>query len=68
MTWFACGRGHRIAAALSWANDSDIDLTGYFCPVCMGSVVGHGEINDSRILAPMQNQPETPVPDGAQKG
>ena len=51
LNWFACGRGHEVAAALTWADDSEWDPSGYFCPICMGSVVGHGDMIDSRILA-----------------
>ena len=54
--WYACGHGHKVAAALTWATDSNRDLTGHFCPICMGSIEGHGDIIDSRLLAPMQRE------------
>lgn len=49
---FACGRGHQMMA---WKEDGSIaDLTGHFCPLCLGAIVGHGALIDSRILAPVQ--------------
>lgn len=40
---------------MAWEPDgSPADLTGYFCPLCMGAIVGHGDMIDSRILAPVQ--------------
>ncbi len=53
---FACGRGHVLMA---WDKDQEKDLTGYFCPLCLGAIVGHGELIDSRILAPVQEAYET---------
>lgn len=52
---FACGFGHKLGAydAASQA----INLEGHFCPVCMGGIVGAGDMIDPRILAPMQ-EPE----------
>ena len=49
-----------MAAALTWADDSEWDPSGYFCPICMGSVVGHGDMIDSLILAPVKRV--CPVP------
>jgi hypothetical protein len=48
---FACGRGHQVAA---WLDEKNVDLAGYFCPLCMGGVVGAEDMIDSRILAPVQ--------------
>ncbi len=49
---FSCGNGHIVAAAdLQYR---DIDLTGHFCPVCLRQIIGHGDIIDNRMLAPMQ--------------
>lgn len=49
---YACGRGHQMTA---WQKDGEpADLTGYFCPLCMGAIKGHGDMIDSRILAPVQ--------------
>lgn len=50
---FGCGHGHYVVA---WeSNENRVDLTGYFCPVCMGAIIGHGELIDLRILAPVQD-------------
>ena len=51
---FACGHGHAITAELTWADGAEQDLTGHFCPVCLGQVVGFENEVDGRILAPMQ--------------
>ncbi len=49
---FACGNGHQIMA---WQKDGEpVDLTGYFCSICIGEIVGHGVTIDNRILAPVQ--------------
>ena len=49
---FACGRGHTIIA---WAQDGErADLTGFFCPLCMGAVKNHGDLVMLELLAPMQ--------------
>lgn len=49
---FACGHGH---AMMAWdENDEAADLAGHFCPLCLGEIVGHGDIVDLRILAPVQ--------------
>jgi hypothetical protein len=49
---FACGNGHTVIA---WLEDGlPADLTGYLCMVCMGRVIGHGDMIDSHILAPVQ--------------
>lgn len=49
---FACGRGHIVAAAdLDY---KDLNLEGHMCPVCLGAVDGHGDIIDTRMLAPLQ--------------
>jgi hypothetical protein len=50
---FACLNGHVVMAT---ANEQPVDLEGYFCPVCMGRVVGSEEMIDDRILAPRQEQ------------
>lgn len=49
---YACSHGHEILAV--GTDEQPIDLTGYLCLVCIGSVVGHGSIIDPRILAPIQ--------------
>jgi hypothetical protein len=49
---FACSMGHVITARN--AVGAPQDLTGYFCPVCMGAIVGAGKMIDARILAPVQ--------------
>lgn len=50
---FGCGNGHYVMA---WKNNDDpADLTGHFCPICMGVIIGHEELIDLRILAPVQN-------------
>jgi hypothetical protein len=54
---YACGHNHIIAAAV---DGESVDLEGYFCPICMGRIVGHADMIDRRILAPMQvTQPIT---------
>ena len=49
---FACGRGHQVKAFQS--DDEPAILTGHLCPLCLGAVVGHGDMIDSRILAPVR--------------
>lgn len=49
---FACAMGHVITARNIVGAPED--LTGYFCPVCMGAIVGAGKMIDTRILAPVQ--------------
>jgi hypothetical protein len=49
---FACGEGHRIIAWFD--NGAPADLEGALCPICLGKVVGHGNMIDSRLLAPVQ--------------
>lgn len=51
---FACGHGHVLRA--SNADGSSADLTGYFCPLCMGAIVGHEKMIDLRVLAPIQEE------------
>jgi len=49
---FACGRGHTLMA---WReDDKPANLTGHFCPLCLGEIQGHGDMIDSRILVPVQ--------------
>jgi hypothetical protein len=53
---YACGNGHLFIA---WVKGPDgeytrADLIGYFCPICMGHIVGHEDMIDNRILAPAQ--------------
>ena len=39
----------------AWKEDGSVaDLTGHFCILCLGAVIGHGDMIDSRILAPVQ--------------
>ena len=54
--WYACGRGHKIAAN-SQSHDVPIDLSGHICPACLGEVLDHGMVIDNRLLAPMQEAP-----------
>lgn len=49
---FACLHGHRIEAQDRFG--APVDLEGYLCPVCLGVIVGAGDMIDSRILAPVQ--------------
>jgi hypothetical protein len=50
---YACGRGHEFGAYTS--EGEPICLEGMFCPVCLGTIKGAGEMIDPRFLAPMQN-------------
>lgn len=49
---FACGMGHVFTARNCVGAPED--LAGYFCPLCMGSIVGAEKMIDPRILAPVQ--------------
>ena len=49
---YACAHGHQLTG---WdGNGKPVDLTGFFCPICMGQIIGHEDMIDSRILAPVQ--------------
>jgi hypothetical protein len=49
---FACMHNHRVSA--TDAEGKPVDLEGFFCPVCMGGIIGAGKMIDARILAPVQ--------------
>jgi len=50
---FACGNGHYVMA---WENeDEGVDLTGFMCPICLGRIIGHENLIDLTILAPVQS-------------
>lgn len=49
---FACSMGHVVIARNCVGAPED--LTGYFCPLCMGAIVGAEKMIDPRILAPVQ--------------
>lgn len=52
MAEFACMHNHRISARDR--SGKPVDLEGYFCPVCLGGIVGAGKMLDPKILAPAQ--------------
>jgi hypothetical protein len=58
---FACLRGHTVIA-IDWSKSTPacrvpyVDLSGYFCPVCMGKIVsGLENGDDSRVLSAEQS-------------
>lgn len=53
---YACGHGHILTARTS--DGAEINLEGHLCAACLGSVIGHQDLIDGRLLAPMQK----PVP------
>lgn len=51
---YACLHGHQVEAQDRFG--ASVDLEGYLCPVCLGAIVGAGDMIDSRILAPVQEK------------
>jgi hypothetical protein len=52
--WYSCLHGHSICAVEDHT-DVVVDLTGHFCPVCMGKIVsGLQGRDDGRILSVKQ--------------
>lgn len=51
---FACLIGHVVMAKNF--DGTPADLKGYFCPLCMGAIVGAEKMIDTRILAPVQRE------------
>lgn len=49
--FYACARNHKVYAENSGAA---VDLSGYYCPLCMGAIKRAGEMVDPFILAPVQ--------------
>lgn len=56
---FACLRGHTVIA-IDHTKSTDggaipyVDLSGFFCPVCLGKIVDGLNGDDSRVLSPEQ--------------
>jgi len=60
---FACLHGHTVTA-VDWTKSTDggpvpyVDLSGFFCPVCLGKIVSGLDGDDSRVLSPEQDTPQ----------